>query len=222
MVLSYICLLFAKIFGKIYFRMTKKKIVPVHKLMPFQWLLAILAVIAVHVIQILGEKDNKLYFILPLISVALYVFCSVFASWGSRINKIENIEGSVIYTHEKEKLSSTGELTKLKLKRVIFFGTILTLPLTTGQVFGELLDAAMRVAHVRVEYSTIYVKEPYSTLLRNALQVVDKDIPGGYTGFTEAKILFNGFGKATVISFVKDKVTVKLEIPNDQIIVEDR
>jgi hypothetical protein len=194
MVLSYICLPFAKIFGKIYFCITKKEIEPVHELTPFQWPLAILAVISMLLIQILGERNNDLYYILPVISVLLYLFCSVFASWGNRVNKIENIEGSVIYTHEKEKLSSTAELTKSKINRVIFFFAILTLPLITGQVFGELLDAAMRAAHIRVENSTIYVKEPYSTLLRNALQVVDKDIPDGYTGFTGAKILFNGFG----------------------------
>ncbi|MNG25369.1 hypothetical protein D3C84_1102100 [compost metagenome] len=79
----------------------------------------------------------------------------------------------------------------------------------------------MRAAHVRVDNSIIYVKEPYSSLIPANLEMTSGSIPDGYKKFRGILISFKGFGKTTVINFTENKKTRKLEIPNESLIAED-
>lgn len=96
------------------------------------------------------------------------------------------------------------------------------MPMLVGGVSGQLLDAAMRAANVRIEKSTIYVKEPYSSLLPKSLISKSQIAPKEYMAFDGLVVLFKGFGKTTVISFADGVTARKLEIPNDQLIIEKR
>lgn len=200
----------------------KRKDEPVHILAPFEWLAVLFALFAILIILVFGSKDSKVYWSLPLLSVGLYFFYSLYLSCGNKIKKIEAVKSSIVHTKEKENVAQLGDAEKLRTAQLFSLATILFVPLLLGGVSGQLLDAAMRAAHVRIDKPVVYVKEPYSVLLPKSLVSKDRISPKDFTAFDGTVVLFKGFGKTTVISFSDGAVTRKLEIPNDQIIVEDR
>ncbi|MCY0858769.1 hypothetical protein [Cupriavidus sp. D39] len=94
------------------------------------------------------------------------------------------------------------------------------MPLLLGRVSGQILDAAMRFAKVRLEHPAIFVKSPYALMLPNNLVSKEHGSLAEYTRFDGTVVLFNGFGKNTIVSFPDGETTRTLKIPNDQIIVE--
>jgi hypothetical protein len=200
----------------------RRKDEPVHTLAPFEWLAALFSLFALLIIWVLGSKDSKVYWSLPLLSVWLYLFYSLYLSFGNKIKKILAIKNSVVHSKEKENVAQLGDADKFRTGQLFSLATILVIPLLLGGVSGQLLDAAMRAAHVRIEKPVVYVKEMYSVLLPKSLISKDNISPKGFTAFDGTVVLFKGFGKTTVISFSDGATTRTLEIPNDQIIVEDR
>lgn len=200
----------------------KRKIQPEHKLAPFEWSSPLFAIFAVIIILVFGSKDSRVYWSLPSLSVGLYLFYSAYLSCGKKIKEIETIKNSRVHTEAKENVAQLGDVEKFQTGQVFSLLTILVVPLLLGGVSGQLLDAAMRAAHVRIEKAVIFVKEPHSTLLPKSLVSKDRSSPKDFTAFDGAVVLFKGFGKTTVISFPDGTTTKQLEIPNDQIIVEDR
>jgi len=200
----------------------KRKVEPEHKLAPFEWSSLLFAIFAVVIILLFGSLDSTLYWSLPTLSVGLYLFYSVYLSCGKKIKEIETIKNARIHSEAKENVAQLGDVEKLRAGQIFSLATILIIPLLLGGVSGQLLDAAMRAAHVRIEKAVIYLKEPYSTLLPKSLVSKDKASPKDFIAFDGAVVLFKGFGKTTVISFADGTTTKKLEIPNDQVIVEDR
>lgn len=128
----------------------KRKAEPLHMLAPFQWSSVIFALFSVFIIQTLGSQDSTAYWNLPMLSVGLYFFYSVYVSSGSKIKKIETVNNSILYTYEKESVAQLGDPEKLRRMQLFSLTTILMMPLFIGGVSGQLLDAAMRTAHVRV------------------------------------------------------------------------
>lgn len=203
-------------------RFRNRKAEPLHSLAPFEWSAVLFALFSIIIIFLLGSHDPDVYWKLPSLSVILYLFYSGYLSCGNKIKKIETIKNSVVHTDEKENIAQFGDLEKLRRGQLFSLGTILVVPLLLGGVSGQLLDAAMRTAHVRIERPVIYVKEPYSSLLPKSLISKVRGAPKDFTAFDETVVLFRGFGRTTVISFPDGATMRKLEIPNDQVIVEDR
>lgn len=201
---------------------SKQKIEPTHELAPFEWSSFLFALFSVIIILALGNRDSNAYWKLPLLSVVLYLFYSIYRSCGKKIRTIEQITNSALHTKEKENIAQVGDVENLRKVQLFSLATILIIPLVLGGVSGQLLDAAMRAAHVRIEKSVIYVKEPYSSLLPKSVAAPNQNTPKDYTAFDKATVLFTGFGKTTVISFLDGSATRKLEIPTDHIIVVTR
>lgn len=195
---------------------------PKHAFAPFEWTAILFALFSLIIILALGRENSMVYWSLPLLSLGLYFFYSVYVSSGNKIKKIEAVKNSVVHTSEKENVGQLGDPGKLRRGQLFSLATILIMPLLVGGVSGQLLDAAMRVAHVRIEKANIYVKEPYSSLLPNTLVSKSLRTPKEYVAYEGAIVLFKGFGKTTVISFSDGSMTRKLEIPNDQIIIDIR
>ncbi len=202
--------------------LSKRKVDPAHELEPFEWSSVLFALFSIIIILALGSKDSNAYWKLPLLSVVLYLFYSIYMSCGKKIRAIEQITNSALHTKEKGTVARIGDVTNLKKVQLFSLATILLIPLVLGGVSGQLLDAAMRAAHVRIENSIIYVKEPYSSLLPKSVEATNLNTPKNYTAFDKTAVLFTGFGKTTVISFQDGSAKKKLEIPTDHIIVVNR
>lgn len=200
----------------------KRKVRPEHKLAPFLWTSPLFSIFAIIIILLFGHKDSRVYWSLPMLSVGLYLFYSVYLSCGKKIKEIETLRNSLVHTEAKENISQLGDVENLRTGQVFSLLTILVIPLLLGGVSGQLLDAAMRAAHVRIEKAVIFVREPYSSLLPKSLVSTDRPIPKDFIAFDGVVVLFKGFGNTTVISFPDGVKTKQLEIPNDQIIIEDR
>lgn len=201
-----------------FFRKRKPK--QIYEFAPFQWTSVLFALFALMLIYALGLRDSSVRWNLPLLSVALYFFYSIYRASGIKIRKINEIQDSIVHSNEKDDIFQFGSTENLRKAQLFSLSVMLLFPLVFGGVFSQLLDAAMRAAHVRVENATIYVKEPYSSLIPKSAATAIKNVPTTYTKFDGVLILFKGFGKTTVISFKDGNISRKLEIPNEQLIVE--
>jgi hypothetical protein len=200
----------------------KRKIEPIHTLAPFEWSAVLPALFSGIIVWALGSQDSTAYWSLPLLSISLYLFYSMYISSGDKIKKIKKVQSSILHTVEKENIVRLGDLEKLRRDQRFSLAMILIMPLLVGGVSGQLLDATMRAAHVRIEEPIIYVKEPYASLFPKSLSSKNQNSPKDYTAFDGAVVLFKGFGKTTVVSVTEGSSTRKLEIPNDQLIIENR
>lgn len=200
----------------------RHKIRQLYEFAPFEWLAVLFALFSFIIILSLGSRDPSVYWSLPLLSIGLYVFYSIYRSSGNKLKNIETISNAVLHTAEKETIAQLGNPENLRKVQLISIAMILLSPLVMGGVTGQLVDAAMRMAHVRVEKATIYVKEPFSSLISKSAVTTNRNTPVGYTAFDKILVLFKGFGKSTVISFQDGSTVRNLEIPNDQLIVEEQ
>lgn len=200
----------------------KTKVKPMHPLAPFDWSTVVPSLGYVMLMHALGTQDSSAYWTLPLLSIGIFFFYSIYTSSGKTLKNIAMIKGSLVHTEDKEVCGKSGDTEKHQRNQLFAIVSILVMPLIVGGVSGQLLDAAMRFAHVRIEKPVVYVKEPYASLLPRALTTDIHIAPKEYTAFNGIVILFKGFGKTTVVSFKDGVSSRKLEIPNDQLIIEDR
>lgn len=100
---------------------------------------------------------------------------------------------------------------------VIFF-----LPIFTSGISDRLLDVGMRLAHIRQDRSTIWLKAPYSKLLQHDLKIKQPKILSGLTRFRDINILLSGFGRTTVFDFKNGHKVELMTVPNKSIIIGPR
>jgi hypothetical protein len=194
------------------------KPVPVYEFAKFKWIYVIFAVFAVMFIVGLGRRDMNAYWNLPLLSIAMYFFYSTYLSSGDKMRAIEASLQTIVQIDEARD-SSKGKIENLRKAQILSLVVLLLMPMFNGGVTGQLLDGAMRKASVRIENATIFVKEPYATLLPSAKRSTIQSLPNQYVKFEKIVILFRGLGNSTVLSLKDGTNEKKLEVPNDQLIV---
>jgi hypothetical protein len=178
----------------------------------------IFAIFAVIFILVLGRHDSSAYWNLPILSIAMYFFYSSFISAGDKIRDLELSENSPF------KIEEYGDLTRVKIKKLrkaqmLSLGLIMIMPIFLGGVTGQLLDGAMRQANIRIESATIFVKEPYASLLPAVKRSETQPLAMQYVKFDGILILSKGIGNMTVLYLPDGKSGKRLEVPNDQLIV---
>ena len=191
-----------------------------YELARFNWRAIPLAIVAGVLIWGLGRRDIAAYWNLPLLSIALYLFFSIAQSAGAQYRRHEKLLNSVIATPDKDALLQSGDAGKQKSAYLVSLTVVLLTPLIFGGVSGQLIDGAMRLAQVRIEHATIYVKAPYNALVPDTLLAKEVKVVEGYKPYAGVTVLFKGFGSTTVISFADGDLKRQLDVPNDQIIVE--
>lgn len=201
----------------------RKKIKPKkeqpHELAPFYWGAIPFALIAIVLIVGFGERDIEAYWKLPILSIALYMFYSVARSSGLQYRRHERLRSSIIVNPDKDALHLVGEPERQKSVYLLSITIVMLLPLVLGGVSGQLIDGAMRMAQIRVEHATVYVKAPYHFLMPDELTAKSVKAPDGYKPYADITVLFKGFGDTTVIAFKEGERQHQLTVPNDQIIV---
>lgn len=211
-----------KYFSQIYlwtykFRNTRKPS-QIYDFAKFKWSYLIFAFFAVLFVLGLGSNDHNAYWNLPLLSIAMFFFYSAYLSTGEKIKNLEISLKSVVQIDEKDS-SATGKIENLRKAQMLSLGVLMVMPLFVSGVTGQLLDGAMRQAHLRIENAIVFVKEPYATLIPVTAKSPAQPMPAQYVKFEKITVLFKGLGTTTVLSFVEGKVEKRLEIPNDQLIV---
>ncbi|KPG85098.1 hypothetical protein [Pseudomonas sp. RIT-PI-o] len=196
-----------------------KKNMP-YELAAFHWGAIPFALLAALLIWGLGRHDNVAYWNLPLLSVVLYFFYSVVKDAGAKYRSHERFLNTVIETPEKDALRRSGDAGKAKNAYLICLSLVMVTPLLMGGVSGQLMDGAMRMAQVRIEHATVYIKSPYNALMPDASIAKEIKAPDGFKAYSDVIVQFKGFGSTTVIAFMDAKLRRQLDIPNDHIIVE--
>lgn len=112
--------------------------------------------------------------------------------------------------HKRDKIQIALYLIIIPLVPMFFIGDI-------GKGF---LDYTMQRTGVRIEKATLYIKAPYANLI---------DLPNTTTRglsqfqtfiFKDVKVLFQGIGKNTLISYKVKNIEKQIVIPNEYITVE--
>ncbi|WP_245150821.1 hypothetical protein [Pseudomonas fluorescens] len=154
---------------------------------------------------------------LILLPIFQYIVYSAYLEQNKKIKAAQPSATEVADAENPvEKLHA--EMKRLKKTRTVIAGVILLTPLLMGGVTSDLLQAAMSFAQIRIERATILVKPPYANLLP-----APKDSPlENYKSFENATVIFRGVGNSTLIEMRTEETAIRLEIPNDSIIIERR
>ncbi|HFX6305234.1 hypothetical protein [Acinetobacter nosocomialis] len=89
-----------------------------------------------------------------------------------------------------------------------------------GDVGKAFLNYTMQNTGVRIEKATLYIKEPYANLIELP-KTSTKELSQYQTFiFKDVKVLFQGIGKSTLVSYKVKDIEKQLVIPNDYITVE--
>nr|WP_228272951.1 hypothetical protein [Acinetobacter seifertii] len=113
-------------------------------------------------------------------------------------------------THIKDSLEIAFFISLTPLLPLILIGDV-------GKVF---LNTTMQNTGVRIEKATLYIKEPYANLIELP-KTTTKELNQYKTFiFKDVKVLFQGIGKSTLVSYKVKDIEKQLVIPNDYITVE--
>lgn len=191
-----------------------------YTLAPLSWFAAIGALFAVLIIAGLAQRDIMLAWILPLLSIALYFVYSVSVSSHKQLVELGRIVDSPVDTPSRTDYGTHQRIAKLKVSRLAGPTLIVTTSLFFGGATGEVLDASMRAAKIRIESPTVYIKQPYASLMPKALVSATVQAPTDYVAYKDVTVLFHGFGTVTVLAFRDGPRQRTLDIPNDHLVVE--
>lgn len=185
----------------------------------FSWAYLLFSIFAVLFILGLGSRDSNAYWNLPILSIAMYFFYSGYLSSGEKIKKLELSQNSIVKIEEQSGLG-VEKIKQLRKAQILSLGFILIMPMFLGGVTGQLLDGAMRQAHIRIENASVFVKEPYASLMPTPKKSNTQPLAMQYVKFDGILILSKGIGNMTVLYFHEGKSEKRLEVPNDQLIVD--
>ncbi|KAB7681707.1 hypothetical protein [Plesiomonas shigelloides] len=198
---------------------TSKKTVVKYQLAPFNLTSIPLSVVAIILIFKLGEKEPFLYFSLSTLTIGLYLFYSIYMSCAEKIKNETLKNNHALVIDVNKSMTNKFECEHNKRVQLISLFIMVFAPLFASGISGAILDAAMRATNIRIESSTVYIKEPYSSLIPKDLILDNLMTPKEYIALNKVTILFTGFGKNTIISFNNDSKVEKIKIPNDHIII---
>lgn len=175
----------------------------------------------------------KISFYIAITSAFISLFYYAFYINRQKIkefsNKFENLKDIIDDPDASENLKTFA---KTKLKRLethikdsiqISFFLIMT-PLVPMFFIGDIgkvfLDFTMQKTGVRIDKATLYIKAPYATLI-NSPKTTNKELNQYQTYiFKDIKVLFQGIGKNTLISYKVKNIEKQIVIPNEYIIIE--
>ncbi|WP_339483088.1 MULTISPECIES: hypothetical protein [unclassified Pseudomonas] len=168
-------------------------------------------------IYVLTRKSPLEHILLILLPIAQYIIYSAYLEQNKKIKAAQPSAPEVVDFEHPEQ-NPHAEMKRLKRTRAVIAGVILLTPLLMGGVTSDLLQVAMSFAQIRIERATILVKPPYANLLPapkdSALE--------NYKSFDNATVIFRGVGNSTLIEMRTEETAIRLEIPNDSIIIERR
>lgn len=168
-------------------------------------------------IYFLTHKSPWAHIQLILLSIFQYIVYSAYLEQNKKIKAAQPSTPEIVDAEHPDQ-NPHPEMKPLKRTRAVIAGVILLTPLLMGGVTSDLLQAAMSFAQIRIERATILVKPPYANLLPDP-----KDSPlEDYKRFENATVIFRGVGISTLIEMHTKETAIRLEIPNDSIIVERR
>ncbi|WP_422777688.1 hypothetical protein ACOXXE_12005 [Pseudomonas mediterranea] len=190
---------------------------PELKLQKITFLTVLLGICGVVTIYFLARRNPIEHMPLILLPIFQYVVYSAFLKQNE---KIKAVYGSPPQTQtagaEPVDNDVHVDVKPMKRLRAMIAGLLILTPILMGGVTSDLLQTAMSLAKIRIERATILVKPPYAGLLP-----APKDSPlEGYKAFDNATVVFRGVGNSTLIEMRTADTAIRLEIPNDSIIIE--
>ena len=89
-----------------------------------------------------------------------------------------------------------------------------------GDIGKLFLDYTMQKTGVRTEKTTLYIKAPYANLIDLPKTTTKELNQDQIFIFKDVKVLFQGIGKNTLISYKVKNIEKQIVIPNEYITVE--
>jgi hypothetical protein len=129
---------------------------------------------------------------------------------SDNLKKFAKIKLKRLETHIKDSIQIALFLILTPLVPMFFIGDI-------GKVF---LDYTMQKTGVSIEKATLYIKVPYANLIDLPKTTTNELSQDQIFIFKDVKVLFQGIGKNTLISYNVKNIEKQIVIPNEYITVE--
>jgi len=129
---------------------------------------------------------------------------------SDNLKKFAKIKLKRLETHIKDSIQIALFLILTPLVPMFFIGDI-------GKVF---LDYTMQKTGVSIEKATLYIKAPYANLIDLPKTTTNELSQDQIFIFKDVKVLFQGIGKNTLISYNVKNIEKQIVIPNEYITVE--
>jgi len=126
------------------------------------------------------------------------------------LKKFANTKLKRLETHIKDSIQISFFLILVPLTPMFFIGDI-------GKLF---LDFTMQKIGVNIEKTTLYIKTPYANLIDLPKTTTKELSQHQIFVFKDIKVLFQGIGKNTLVSYKVKSIEKQILIPNEYIIVE--
>ncbi|NUT87633.1 hypothetical protein HNO91_14455 [Pseudomonas corrugata] len=185
------------------------------KLQKITFLTVFFGICGVLTIYFLARKNPLEHIPLVLLPIFQYVVYSAFLQQNNKIKAAYGPPPKIADTESSE-TDARVDVKPMKRLRAMIAGLLILTPILMGGVTSDLLQTAMSLAKIRIERATILVKPPYANLLP-----APQDSPlQDYKTFENATVVFRGVGNSTLIEMRTADTAIRLEIPNDSIIIE--
>lgn len=129
---------------------------------------------------------------------------------SDNLKKFAKIKLKRLETHIKDSIQIALFLILTPLVPMFFIGDI-------GKVF---LNYTMQKTGVSIEKATLYIKAPYANLIDLPKTMTNELSQDQIFIFKDVKVLFQGIGKNTLISYNVKNIEKQIVIPNEYITVE--
>ncbi|ENV17803.1 hypothetical protein [Acinetobacter guillouiae] len=129
---------------------------------------------------------------------------------SDNLKKFAKIKLKRLETHIKDSIQIALFLIMTPLVPMFFIGDI-------GKVF---LEYTMQETGVSIEKATLYIKAPYANLIDLPKTTTKELSQNQIFIFKDVKVLFQGIGKNTLISYKVKNIEKQIVIPNEYITVE--
>lgn len=168
------------------------------------------------------SSKNFIYFFTLLVTSGLEAF--VFATYLFLTRKIGEVRKGIDSKLKPEGFDEEKECERLRQIRLtsylIIFAGILYPAFASG-VFGDLLVSSMRMASLRKESVSVYVKAPFAKVVEAELGGFPESSLGKeYIRLENVDILLSGLGKNVVFEILKDGKAYKFSFPAESVITQ--
>jgi len=168
------------------------------------------------------SSKNPIYFATLFVTSGLEAVA--FASYLFLTRKVGEVKKGIDSRLKPDDYDEERECERLKLIRLMSYLTILAgvlYPALASGVFGELLVDSMRMASLRKESVSVYVKIPYVKVIEAKLGDYPASSLGKeYIKIDNVNVLLSGLGKNIVFETSKDGKIYKFSFPSESVITQ--
>lgn len=181
-----------------------------------------LGILGVLFIFFIYRVDSSTIWNLITASIFLGIIFSAYKNISTQMVEAKKSQEAKIISTKGESKLFDSDINSLKATRVFLVISLFIIPFVCGGVPGYLIEGVMIFSGVKKGPSYVFVRAPYSKFLPSQLVAKNSPVVDGYTAFEGVDVIFSGMGQKSVVEYGESEKVLRLEIPNESILVIPR